>query len=87
MSEGNVVSINKFKEVEIGNMSDEEVLTDMIKAVLAEGSETVVILGISENGEGMLAHTPLKSRLHTIGVIESLKYWLFINGLENGELD
>lgn len=87
MSEKNVVSINKFKEMEINDLSDDEQLAEIIKAVINEGAKSVIIMGIADNGEGILAHTPLDSRFHVLGVLESMKQWIFINGLENGELD
>lgn len=82
-----VISIDKFKEVEVGDISDEENMKDMLLAVLGEGCTTVIVVGIADNGEGVLAHTPLESRLHTMGVLTTMQHWLFKNGLDTGDLD
>ena len=85
----NVVSINKFKEREfdLEELNKEEVLKEMIDAILESDPSTLVVMGIAGDGEGMLAHTPMASRFAVIGALESIKQWLFSNGLDTGEID
>ena len=84
----NVVDLAKHKEI----VADEELTLEegskaMLDAVLAEEPETIIILALTKDGSGMLAHTPLASRLHTLGAIDTMHHWIFENGLSTSEID